>query len=340
TGNESAIAALIRILDTTDHDSTRWQAADSLGKIGTGNESAIAALIRILDTTDDESTRRQAAYSLGKIGTGNERAIAALIRILDTTDDESTRRQAADSLKEILQDHQLWLVIPALKDYLTDQVYENNFNLYEHSYELIWHCAQTLPYPEFYQAWHHSPLTPHPEVPKTTGVGFTPESQRLNNAELPSLLRAAINSNSELKDKVRLIGIDGNNFIDTDNPAIEIYCQMLDQNCPERQNGEPETMPKLMFYWHSLQRNLKKESNSTPVLVFYNSRPSPSVSVSEGTEEEERFSDTFLKALSKFNGAICVVTEQPDIPLQSFSPSQPNLVEDIVAWICGTIWES
>jgi hypothetical protein len=65
-----------------------------------------------------------------------------------------------------------------------------------------------------------------------------------------------------------------------------------------------------------------------------------SVSVIEGTEEDERFSHTFLKALSKFNGAICVVTEQPDIPLQSFSPSQPNLVEDIVAWIRGTIWES
>jgi hypothetical protein len=45
------------------------------------------------------------------------------------------------------------------------------------------------------------------------------------------------------------------------------------------------------------------------------------------------FSDLFLKALSKFDGAICVVCEQEDIPLQTFSPEQKDLVAAIVKWI-------
>ncbi|HEY9897220.1 MAG TPA: hypothetical protein V6D34_17715 [Candidatus Sericytochromatia bacterium] len=44
--------------------------------------------------------------------------------------------------------------------------------------------------------------------------------------------------------------------------------------------------------------------------------------------------------MSKFDGNICVVTEQPDIPLKSFSSSQSNLAEDIVAWIRRVVLES
>ncbi|MGD1715164.1 hypothetical protein [Dapis sp. BLCC M172] len=29
-----------------------------------------------------------------------------------------------------------------------------NKDRFNKCYEIIWNCAQTLPYPEFYQAWH------------------------------------------------------------------------------------------------------------------------------------------------------------------------------------------
>ncbi|MCC3425469.1 MAG: hypothetical protein JGK12_16400 [Microcoleus sp. PH2017_01_SCD_O_A] len=45
------------------------------------------------------------------------------------------------------------------------------------------------------------------------------------------------------------------------------------------------------------------------------------------------FSAPFLKALSKFDRAICIVCETEDIALQTFSPSQPNLIGAIVKWI-------
>jgi hypothetical protein len=52
------------------------------------------------------------------------------------------------------------------------------------------------------------------------------------------------------------------------------------------------------------------------------------------------FSDSFLKAFSKFDRAICVVCEQGDIPLPTFSPSQPDLVAAVVAWIRRSILEN
>ena len=60
----------------------------------------------------------------------------------------------------------------------------------------------------------------------------------------------------------------------------------------------------------------------------------------EGTAEKVGFSKSFLNDLSKFDGNICVVTEQPDIALKSFSSSHFNLAEDLVAWVRRVVLES
>jgi len=44
---------------------------------------------------------------------------------------------------------------------------------------LLWYCAQKMPYPEFYQAWHAEP-TVHPEVADYTAVGYSSIAQSLN----------------------------------------------------------------------------------------------------------------------------------------------------------------
>ncbi|WP_168653602.1 MULTISPECIES: hypothetical protein [unclassified Dolichospermum] len=38
------------------------------------------------------------------------------------------------------------LMVQALRRYKLDS----------EDYDSIWNCAQNMPYPEFYQAWHHS----------------------------------------------------------------------------------------------------------------------------------------------------------------------------------------
>ncbi|MGL4499108.1 MAG: HEAT repeat domain-containing protein, partial [Planktothrix sp.] len=100
-GNETAISALVNLLETTTDESIRWEAAESLGQIGKGNETAISALVNLLETTTDESTRIAAAESLGQINPGNETAIVALIEVWENTSYEKVRTLAIDSLSEI-----------------------------------------------------------------------------------------------------------------------------------------------------------------------------------------------------------------------------------------------
>ncbi|MEH2084628.1 MAG: HEAT repeat domain-containing protein [Nostoc sp.] len=163
-GNEIAITALVQQLQSMYYY-IRWHAASSLEKIDSGNEIAIAALVQLLQsTTVDYCIRRQVADSLGEIGTGNEIAIAALVQLLQSTTEDDlvlaikfmnndTRLQAAESLGKILQDNQdRSKVVKALSGY---------WQLNGEYYDLAWECAQNMPYPDFYQAWHQHNLVTH-----------------------------------------------------------------------------------------------------------------------------------------------------------------------------------
>ncbi len=156
--NPQAIAALIKILENPENKNNHLRAADSLGKIDQGNPQAIAALIRILKTTENRYIHLRAADSLGKIDRGNPQAIAALIRLLKATEDEDTRWQTAKSLQKILATSEQYInAISALKDCLSDEVYQNNFDRFNYCYQVLWHCAANLPYPDFHDAWHSPP---------------------------------------------------------------------------------------------------------------------------------------------------------------------------------------
>ncbi|MEH2202428.1 HEAT repeat domain-containing protein [Nostoc sp.] len=158
SGNEKAIAALVELISKPQLDDyTRSQAASSLGKIGSGNEKAIAALVELISKPQlDDFIRSQAASSLEEIGSGNEKAIDALVELIGNPqlDDEKQQRLATSSLGQILSEEQMPSVVSVLKDYLSPETYENDFNQFYNCYEVIWKCAQSMPYPAFYQAWH------------------------------------------------------------------------------------------------------------------------------------------------------------------------------------------
>jgi HEAT repeat protein len=153
-GNETAIRALVRLLETTQDNNTRRSAAESLGKIAMGNETAIWALVRLLETAPDESTRRSVAYapdeytrrsvaysySLGPIDLDNETAIWALERLLETAPDESTRRSAAESLETIGMNsaETIRVVVRSLRRHLRTK----------EAYQLMVKCAETLDFIE------------------------------------------------------------------------------------------------------------------------------------------------------------------------------------------------
>ncbi|NEN92120.1 MAG: hypothetical protein F6K48_25745 [Okeania sp. SIO3H1] len=153
-GNEYVINTLVQLLKSTSNDQTRMQAASSLGQIGTGNENAINALVQLLESTSDAQTCMQAASSLGQIDPSNEYAINALVQFLGSTSDAEIRRQAAETLGKILAEEKMAEVVTSLKGYLSAKGDRDSSDRSKECYKVIWNCAQTLPYPEFYQAWH------------------------------------------------------------------------------------------------------------------------------------------------------------------------------------------
>ncbi len=317
-GNQKAIRTLIKLIKNTKSEHTRWLATDSLAAIGAGNEIAIQALEQLIQTTEDESTCRIAAQNLLQIDPDNQVALRALLELMQTAKNEIPRWMAAETLREIDPGNQaviaalidmlltfkeerrvawsleqvddsnlLKYVLISLKAYLADQVREKDFKRFQLCYYVLGHSAQNMSYPAFYQAWHQQE-----GVEKTT----TPDSQSLNQADLPQTLQSAIANDPQLSQTIHLICIDGSQFIERDRPAAEIYDQMLDQNCPEC-STVPDTMPALKLYWNSLRRN----SDKRVVLVFYASSTDP-------------YSEAFLTDLSKFGGAICVVGANPNPP--------------------------
>jgi HEAT repeat protein/energy-coupling factor transporter ATP-binding protein EcfA2 len=307
-----AIKALVQIIESTKNEYTRQQAIYSLGKVGLSNPEAIKALMRQLDSSEDKYTRWQAASSLGNIDPGNSEAVKVLVQLLESTHNRAIRRQAADSLKKILRDEQLEEAIAVLKNYLSAETYDQNFQQFRECYEVIWHCAHHMSYSAFYQAWHTQAILTHPELQEITSMGSNFINQSLNLAELPRSLSAAVANEPILCQSIHLICIDGSKFIDRDNPATKIYTEMVKSGCPKCEDSTPKTMQELQAYWDLL------DTDKRVVLVFY---------------ENTGFSETFLDALSKFDGAICVITAQTldNIPLQCFSSGRA--IADIVEWL-------
>jgi hypothetical protein len=254
---------------------------------------------------------------LGRIGVGNLDALNVLIEVVHSSDEQNTRIEAVRSLHRVLRGNLFHIAVIGLKSYLQEPTYVNAQPLYDDCYELIWHCAQNMTYPAFYQAWHQQE-----EVEKTT----TSDRQSLNQADLLQSLQSAIANDPQLSQIIHLICIDGSQFIEPDRPAAEIYDQMLDQNCPEC-NPVPETMPALKLYWNSL----KRKSDKRMVFVFYSS--STDTTPDEGTTMSCPYSSAFLTVLSKFGCEICIITEQPldHIRLKFFAPSQ--VIADVTNWI-------
>jgi len=101
TERRRAIAALVRLIQSSEDEFTRWRAVASLGKIGTGNPTAITTLVQLIDSTEGELNRTLVASRLGQIDLGNQIAITALVQLVNSTENEATRSLAAYRLGQI-----------------------------------------------------------------------------------------------------------------------------------------------------------------------------------------------------------------------------------------------
>jgi HEAT repeat protein len=302
-GNLEAILALVRLIRTGEDEGTRELAVESLGEIGTDNPAAIATLIRCLQKEREPKILRSAARSLGAIGRGHREAISSLLKLCQSNADEATRLQAVESLCLAVPPSGFGDIVRDLAgNWANSREKELSFPDRPDPIAqlLLWKCVHHLSYAEFYRAWH-SPIRKNPAIVAA------------NRHDFPALLHLL---SRELPDGIRLLSVDSALFLDIEHPVVDIYDQMLAQNCPPFEHGIPETLSKLRLYWNQLRR---ERGDTLPIWVFYDNPLQP-----------RGFSDDFLAALSKFPGDICLVTRrESDFPV-TFSPDDPRA---IVQWI-------
>ncbi|MEH1795281.1 hypothetical protein [Nostoc sp.] len=177
---QQIIKAMWKMVNLKD-ERTSLDALFILLEIDSNNQQAFNTLIRLLNTTKHESILTSAAYHLQQFNLSikletkklNE-LIAVFIRLIQTYQDlavkenengdlfpsewlsyESGLLDIADNLTSVIQKEHLPQVVITLKDYLSEQFYKNNSYRYEAVFNIIWHCAENMSYPDFYKAWHN-----------------------------------------------------------------------------------------------------------------------------------------------------------------------------------------
>ncbi|MEB3310339.1 MAG: HEAT repeat domain-containing protein [Snowella sp.] len=318
SGNLEALMTLIHLMQNSSNSDVRRLSARSLGAIGMNNAAAIAALIRTALITADKETRRATVQSLGEIAVGNREACQTLMDLLRIQTDTSLRTEIAENLIKILSPKLIPLIIHPLKDALLNKGLKQDMAVYA----VFWYCAQHLSYETFYQAWYQLPIDAAPanaQDPLSAIASDWTSPKELPLISLQQSVTQAIAANAPLASLITLIWIDCSQFLEPDDPVIDIYDQMLAQNCPDFENGIPNNLAKLRLYWRLLQRN---QMEKTYIWLFDHS-----------AHNCEPFPSEFLDKLNSFQGNIAIISDQADHPLPNFSPQDPQLVEAILDWI-------
>ncbi|MEG4533838.1 NACHT C-terminal alpha/beta 1 domain-containing protein [Microcoleus sp. D2_18a_D3] len=294
----------------------------ALAKIQQNNFEVIDKIIEIIQTNKDNILRLICIKILIKIELLSKKSI--IEKLVNLIKYNQIQWLVAAELKQITHKAQLQRLVLGLKDYVEDAVAKLDKDLYIIAHSLLWHCANHLSYTEFYDACCVQPSCTDLEALENISVANSSTAQYLNIVEQSSVLQSAVSHNEELNQAVQLICIDGSEFNPPDNPATDIYIQMVEQGCPERQEGTPTTMPLLKAYWRLNLRNLEKRV----ALVFYNSKI------------DREFSEPFLTALSAFGGMIAIITDRPCDNVKRISPNHPNLIDAVLKWLNRSILEA
>jgi len=100
-GNLLAIAVLLELIEKSQDEEIRIQAAEKLGQIDQGNPIAVNTLIELIYNYKEIDNQVLAIEKLGKIGLGNQKVIASLVELAENSQDEIIRWQAAEVLGKV-----------------------------------------------------------------------------------------------------------------------------------------------------------------------------------------------------------------------------------------------
>jgi HEAT repeat protein/GTPase SAR1 family protein len=132
------------------------EAIRSLGRIGKNSDEGINFLISLIANSQQNlETLQEVVQALQYINISHQEVINALLNLIGTISDKPIRLGATRSLRQILQRNPLKPAISALKNCISVGINgQQNTDIYLCCYEVLWHCSQILPYPEFYRAWN------------------------------------------------------------------------------------------------------------------------------------------------------------------------------------------
>ncbi|MEG4804206.1 HEAT repeat domain-containing protein [Microcoleus sp. ARI1-B5] len=298
------------LIGTSEDDNTWRSAIDSLGKIDKDNSVAISALVDLIGTFQDKNTQRRAAVSLGKICKDNVVAIATLVDLIRNSDDNIARWQAADILGEIIEGQYFAIAVSGLKDCLTSEIYENDFNRYKDCYKVIWDCAQNMTYPEFYQAWHTQPTN-----------SPTPDRNHPQNTDIPTLLKQLKPTDKAFPAPLNIRALEG----ETDTSAIaQELCTQLYQTIFPADTDIPaiRNAPEFKRLIPQLKNRLQKQH----IALILHSCPC------------ENALSSFTRKLADSHMGIHIawITDTPlELPLTGFAADAEDLLDAVQDWIRG-----
>ena len=167
-GNPDEITTIIQQLKTTPNPN--HQDISKLSLIGLDNLDAINYFMELALTYQNKSEVENFYGSLlstlGRIGANDSKAINYLLK-LGNSDRALERFWAIGALTHSLHGNQLPMIVKGLKRYLQYPIEVNisePLSSYQDRiissfcYQIIWRCAERLPYPVFYQAWHQTTI--------------------------------------------------------------------------------------------------------------------------------------------------------------------------------------
>ena len=300
-----------------NEEQQQWQTfLDPLAEVSreilkeTDREMAISTLVELIRNSGDEYTRRSGAYILGEIGKNRPEAIATLVELIRNSGDEYTRRQATDSLGKIMKGKHFVLALSGLKDCLTSEVYENDFDLYENSYKVMWNCVQNMTYPDFYQAWHSQPTN-----------SPIPDRNHRQNTDRPTLLKQLKSTDKTFPVPLNIRALEG----ETDTSAIaQELCTQLYQTIFPADTDIPAI------------RNAPEFKRLIPQLKHRLQKPHIALILHSCPCENALSSFTRKLADSHMGIHIAWITDMPlELPLTGFGVDGVDLLDAVQDWIRG-----
>ena len=338
--NQRFVGILTRLRDTDPDLKIRCIAASALLESSPGKRKLLKQAIEawtnwLLCIPQFEDERLDTAKNLEQIDPGNPDAINVMVEVLLFSEDwegmeyryysrPSPVESAAAHLKDIRQIEGLTLIVKQLKDCLLDQNNENHKRRRSVCLEVLLHCAQNMPYLNFYQAWHSQPTSTHPEAPDNIPVGNSPEAQILEAQNIDFNQLQSTDYTFPLT--INLLSLKGET--DKEEIAQELCIKIYKHPDVDIPGEPPET-----FNARQLKKRLFpiKDKLQRPNLAFV-----LYIKDANGFHEPTKEAIAFCQKLTDPDLGIHIawITNQPlEQPLKPIQPDPPKLISKIQSWI-------